>query len=163
MNQSLTTNNCIEYFEKDGHFYALNGGIVSEVLPGNRLYLIALEAAVSHPDYPKLKKRYALGNDLVFGFLHDYLSGFNHTADIVDDNLCDADGERVAMVGKSTITPRERDVIREISEGYADKQVADRLKIATNTVITILKNLREKTGATSKYHIVSLAAKAGVI
>jgi DNA-binding CsgD family transcriptional regulator len=163
MNQSLTAINCIEYFEKDGRFYALTGGVVSEVLPGTRLYLIALEAAVSHPDYPKFKKKYHMGNDLVFGFLHDYLSGFNHTADIVDGKLCDADGDRVAMVGESTITPRERDVIREISKGFADKQVADRLHIATNTVITILKNLREKTGATSKYHIVSLAAKAGVI
>jgi DNA-binding CsgD family transcriptional regulator len=35
--------------------------------------------------------------------------------------------------------------------------------IATNTVITILKNIRSKTGATSKYHIVSLAAKSGLI
>ena len=163
MNQSLTTKGCIEFFEKDGRFYAMEAGIVSEVLPGTRHYLIALEAAVSHPDYPKLKKKFEMGNDLVFGFLHDYLSGFNHTADVVDGHLCDADGDRVAMVGDSTITPRERDVIREISEGYADKQVADRLQIATNTVITILKNLREKTGATSKYHIVSLAAKAGVI
>lgn len=163
MNQSLTAEYYIEFFEKDGRFYALEAGHVTEVTPGSRYYLIALEVAVSHPDYQKLKKVYSLGNELVYGFLHDYLSGFNHTADVVDGKLCDCDGSRVAIVGESTITPRERDVIREISEGYADKQVADRLQIATNTVITILKNLREKTGATSKYHIVSLAAKAGVI
>lgn len=163
MNDALTSQGCIEFFEKDGRFYALEAGQVHEVLPGTRYYLIILEVAVSHPDYPKLKRKYALGNDLVFGFIHDYLSSFNHTADVVDYSLCDCDGDRVAMVGESTITPRERDVIREISEGYADKQVADRLQIATNTVITILKKLREKTGATSKYHIVSLAAKAGVI
>lgn len=163
MNEALTRKDHIEFFEKDGQYYALEAGHVYEVTPGSRHYLVALEVAVSHHDYSKFKRKYALGNELVFGFIHDYLSGFNQAADVVEGKLCNCDGERVAQVGESNVTPRERDVIREISEGYADKQVADRLQIATNTVVTILKNIREKTGATSKYHIVSLAAKAGVI
>ncbi|KAF0195261.1 MAG: hypothetical protein FD166_2977 [Bacteroidetes bacterium] len=163
MNESLTRENRIEFFETENRFYALDGGHVHEVTPGSKYYLVILEVAVAHPDYPKLKKKYEPGNDLVYGFIHDYLSAFNQEADVVDGRLCNCDGDRVAMVGESTITSRERDIIRQISEGYADKQVADRLKIATNTVITILKNIRKKTGATSKYHIVSLAAKAGVI
>jgi DNA-binding CsgD family transcriptional regulator len=163
MNESLTCNDCIEYFIKDGKYYALSGGVVSEVTPGSQLYLTALIAVVSHKDYDNLVKKYGKGNDLVYGFIRDYLSGFNHTADIVDGKLIDCDGERVTIINQATVTPREKDIIRCISDGLCDKQVADLLGISVLTVNTILKNLRTKIHATSKYHIVSLSAKAGLV
>ena len=163
MNPALTTSGNIEFFEKDGIAFALEAGQVQKVLPGTRHYLIALELAVSHPDYRKFKVRYLPGNELVFGFIHDYLGGWNEKPDVTGDSLTDCDGARCNLINDVNLTPREVDVVKKISEGYADKQVADLLHIATNTVTTILKNIREKTGATSKYHIVSLAARAGVI
>ena len=163
MNPALTSPRHIEFFEKEGRFYALEAGEVHEVTPGSKYYLIALEMAVSHPDYKKLKIRYLPGNEIVFGFIHDYIGGWNEHPDITDGQLTDCDGAKCNCINNAKLTPREVDVVKKISEGYADKQVADILNIAHNTVITILKNIREKTGCTSKYHIVSLAAKAGVI
>lgn len=163
MNPALTTPGTIEFFEKDGVAFALESGQVHEVTPGSRHYLIALEIAVSHPKYKNLKVRYAPGNDLVYGFIHEILSGWNDMPDITNGMITDCDGVSCNFINHAHLTPREVDVVKKISEGYADKQVADMLHIATNTVITILKNIRAKTGCTSKYHIVSLAAKSGVI
>jgi DNA-binding CsgD family transcriptional regulator len=163
MNPALTTPGNIEFFENDGAAFALEFGQVHPVVPGSRHYLIALEIAVSHPDYRKFKAKYLPGNGLVFGFIHDYLGGWNEKSDITGESLNDCDGAKCNLINDVNLTPREIQVVKKISEGYADKQVADLLHIATNTVTTILKNIRAKTGATSKYHIVSLAYQRGLI
>ncbi len=163
MNQALISPDHIEFFEKEGSYYALEAGEVHEVTPGSKYYLIALEMAVSHPDYKKLKCRFAPGNDLVFGFIHEYVGGWNDIPDVTKGQLTDCDGTKCNYINDVKLTPREVEIVKKISEGYADKQVADMLSIAHNTVIAILRNIRAKTGCTSKYHIVSLAAKAGLI
>ena len=163
MNSALTTPGHVEFFEADGLCYALDGGKVHIVIPGSKYYLMALEAAISHSDYKKLKAIYGSGNALVYGFIHDYLGGWNEKPDLVCCTLADSDGVKCNYINNVRLTPREVDIVKWIASGLADKQVADRLHIATNTVITILKNIRSKTGCTSKYHIVSMAAKSGVI
>lgn len=163
MNESLICKGCIEYFVSNGKYYAIEDGVRKEVTPGSQLYLTALIAAVSHKNYCKFKKTYGLGNDMVYGFIRDYLSAFNERADIVDGKLCDCDGEKVTIINHAIVTPREKDIIKGMSEGLCDKQIADHLGISTLTVNTILKNLRYKIQATSKYHIVSLSAKAGLV
>ncbi|KAF0195489.1 MAG: hypothetical protein FD166_2940 [Bacteroidetes bacterium] len=163
MNSALTTPGHIEYFEANGICYALDCGIVHPVIPGSKHYLKALEAAISHPDFRKIKAIYKGGNALVYGFIHDYMGGWNERPDLTCNRLTDTDGARSQMINDVRLTPREVDIVKGIASGLADKQVADRLHIATNTVITILKNIRAKTGCTSKYHIVSMAAKSGVI
>jgi DNA-binding CsgD family transcriptional regulator len=42
------------------------------------------------------------------------------------------------------LTPREKDVIRLIAQGYANKEIADRLNISIHTVISHRKNITEK-------------------
>lgn len=163
MNESLTSKDCIEFFIKDGRFYALHGGVTSEVTPGSELYLTALKLAVTHKDYPQLTKRYGLGNDLVYGFIRDYLAGFNGQADVVDEQLSDCDGQTVIIINNHKVTPRERQVIRAASNGLCDKQVASLLGNSVFTVNAMFKSLRFKWGATSKYHVIAMAAKAGVI
>jgi DNA-binding CsgD family transcriptional regulator len=91
------------------------------------------------------------------------MSGFNHNADVVDGKLVDFDGDKHALINQHEVTPRERDIIQLIGDGKADKQIADMLGISINTVLTIIARMREKMCATSKYHIVSMAAKAGII
>jgi len=163
MNSALTTPGHVEFFEVNGLCYALDGGKVNVVIPGSKYYLMALEAAISHSDYKKIKAVYGSGNALVYGFIHDYLGGWNDIPDLILSKIADFDGVKCNYINDVRLTPREVDIVKGIASGLADKQVADLLNIATNTVITILKNIRAKTGATSKYHIVSLAAKSGVI
>ena len=163
MNSALTTPGHIEYFIEQGLCYALDGGSVHVVIPGSKYYLLALESAIKHPEYKRLKLIYGSGNALVYGFIHDYMGGWNDKADIISNQLADCDGAKCHHINNVKLTPREVDVVTVMATGLADKQIADRLKIATNTVVTILKNIREKTGCTSKYHIVALAAKSGLI
>lgn len=162
-NQSLTQFGCIEYFEQGGKCFAIEGGITREVTPGSVYYLKALELAVSHPDYKKFRRHYKPGNELVFGFIREYLGNFNITPDVVDGQLVDCDGRTKAAINGRMITPRERDIIRLMGIGKADKEIAAALSISRNTVCTIIKLLREKIHATSKYHIVAMAAKAGIL
>ncbi len=44
----------------------------------------------------------------------------------------------------SVLSDREIDVLKEVSKGYSNKEIADRLFISINTVITHRKNITEK-------------------
>ena len=163
MNKAIICKGCIEYFVIDDKYYAMQDGIRIEVTPGSQLYLTALLAAVSHPDYEKLKKVYEKGNDLVYGFIKDYLSSFNESPDIVNGILCDCDGDRVTLINGSKVSQRDKDVVKGAADGLCDKQIASLFNTSVLTVQTQFKNMREKYQATSKYHLVSLFSKAGVI
>lgn len=163
MNEAIICKGKIEYFVREGKYFAMEDGIRKEVTPGSQLYLTALIAAVSHPDYEKLKKVYQKGNDLVYGFIKDYLSAFNETPDVVNGILCDCDGARVTIINGSKVSPRDKDIVKGAADGLCDKQIADHCNTSVLTVQTQFKNMREKYNATSKYHLVSLFSKAGLI
>ena len=44
------------------------------------------------------------------------------------------------------LSAREIDILKEVAQGYSNKEIADRLFISINTVITHRKNLTEKLG-----------------
>jgi DNA-binding CsgD family transcriptional regulator len=46
----------------------------------------------------------------------------------------------------SVLSARETDVLKEVAMGYSNKEIADRLFISINTVITHRKNITEKLG-----------------
>lgn len=46
----------------------------------------------------------------------------------------------------SVLSAREIDILKEVAQGYSNKEIADRLFISINTVITHRKNLTEKLG-----------------
>ncbi|HOG18973.1 MAG TPA: response regulator transcription factor [Salinivirgaceae bacterium] len=50
---------------------------------------------------------------------------------------------------KESLTARETDVLRLLAMGKSNKEIADELKISTNTVITHRKNISQKTGIKS--------------
>jgi DNA-binding CsgD family transcriptional regulator len=162
-NQALIKFGCIEFFEVAGTCYAIEAGLTHEVTPGSVYYLKALELAVSHPDYKKFRQKFKPGNELVYGFIREYMGNFNIMPDVVNGKMVDCDGRTKAAINGRMITPRERDIIRLMGIGKADKEIADTLNISRNTVCTILKLLRDKLHATSKYHIVAMAAKAGIL
>jgi len=154
--------NCIEFYRsEDGKYFAIENGVTHEVAPGTRYYLVALEAAIRHPQYSSMLRKFGRGNSLVFGFIDQVWSGFNDQPDIADCELADQDGDIYTSVGK--VNPREREVIRKIAEGKSDKEIATELFISVHTVTTTIRNLRDRLSASSKYHIISKAAMAGIL
>jgi DNA-binding CsgD family transcriptional regulator len=162
MNPALTQSGYIEFFEQDGAFYAIEAGNTHIVTSGSHYFAVALSIAMMHADYAKLQKRFANVDELVFCFISEYLGGFNNTPDVSHGKQSDHDGMRFEIEGH-IISPREMDLIRCTNMGLADKQIADRLHIAVTTVSTIMRNLRTKIHATSKYHIIAKAAMAGIM
>ena len=50
---------------------------------------------------------------------------------------------------KDTLTERETNVLKQLAEGMSNKEIADKLTISINTVITHRKNISQKTGIKS--------------
>lgn len=161
-NLALNPNsNCIEFYRENGKYFAIENGVTHQVTPGSRHYLIALVEAIKHPNYSPMLRKYGRGDSMVFGFIDQVWSGFNELPDLVAGELADQDGDIYTALGK--VNPREREVIRKIAEGKSDKEIATDLFISVHTVTTTIRNLRNRLCASSKYHIISKAAMAGIL
>lgn len=58
------------------------------------------------------------------------------------------------------LTPKEKVVITLVAEGYADKEIAVRLKISPRTVQTHLNNLILKLNARNRCNAIAIYTKA---
>ena len=63
--------------------------------------------------------------------------------------------------GWAALTPTERDVVRLVSEGLANKDVASRLFVSPRTVETHLTHVYTKLGLKSRVQLVQQAARHG--
>lgn len=70
---------------------------------------------------------------------------------------------RNARLALSQLTPREVEVIRVLAEGLSDKEVADRLCIASKTVRVHVANILEKLGLESRLQLVLFAMRHGIV
>jgi DNA-binding NarL/FixJ family response regulator len=61
------------------------------------------------------------------------------------------------------LSEREIDILRLVSEGCANKEIAWRLAIAEQTVKTHLKSIYDKLDVTNRSHAVIVAARRGII
>jgi DNA-binding NarL/FixJ family response regulator len=61
------------------------------------------------------------------------------------------------------LTNREIDVLRHVSEGNRNRDIAKRLFIAEETVKVHLKHIMEKLGASDRTHAMAIAARRGFI
>ena len=61
------------------------------------------------------------------------------------------------------LTPRERDVLRLIAAGNANKEIARRLGLTEGTVKSHVKSILPKLGANDRTHAVTIALKRGII
>lgn len=62
-----------------------------------------------------------------------------------------------------SLSPREREILQQIANGHANKQIADDLGIADATVKTHIRSLFEKLGASHRAHAVALALRERLI
>lgn len=61
------------------------------------------------------------------------------------------------------LTPRERDVVREVGDGLSNAAVAHRLGLTEQTVKSYLKGAMAKLGATNRVQAVNLARRHGLL
>ncbi len=66
---------------------------------------------------------------------------------------------RRSTTGWGSLTPTERDVVRLISEGLANKDIATRLFVSPRTVQTHLTHVYTKLGLTSRMQLAQEAAR----
>ena len=66
-------------------------------------------------------------------------------------------------LGEEDLTARELEVLKLISDGCRNKQIADRLGIAETTVNFHIKNMVDKLGANDRTHAVAIAIRRGLL
>lgn len=71
------------------------------------------------------------GEEKVLETLQNFFSSYDQQENASDD---------------SVLSARETDILKEVALGYSNKEIADKLFISINTVITHRKNLTEKLG-----------------
>jgi DNA-binding NarL/FixJ family response regulator len=71
--------------------------------------------------------------------------------------------QRNAQSALRQLTPREVEVVRALAEGLSDKEVADRLCIASKTVRIHIANILGKLGLESRLQLVLFAARHGLV
>jgi DNA-binding NarL/FixJ family response regulator len=75
----------------------------------------------------------------------------------------DAAAEVAEHATDDTLTPRERDVLRSIAGGNANKEIAAQLLLTEETVKHHVKNILHKLDAKDRTHAVTIALKRGII
>jgi DNA-binding NarL/FixJ family response regulator len=66
-------------------------------------------------------------------------------------------------LGEQTLTTREVEVLRHVAGGERNKEIADRLSIAEETVKVHVKHVMEKLGASDRTEAVTIAIRRGII
>ncbi|MFJ7728314.1 response regulator [Neobacillus sp. NPDC097160] len=94
-------------------------------------------------------------------YLHSIVDGSNATTRDMAGKLLYQFRERDLQntPAISSLTPREKEILLLVSEGRTNKQIAEHLFIAENTVKNHIKNLLEKLGLENRVQLASYAVK----
>ncbi len=71
--------------------------------------------------------------------------------------------DRQARAALARLTPREQEVLQALADGLADKEIADRLNIRTETVRTHMVNILGKLGVDSRLQALVFAIRHGIV
>ena len=133
---ALTMHRSDEYF-----FEMLKAGASGYVLKGAETNeLIGAIRAVARGEvflYPSMAKQ----------LLQDYLNRLD---------------ERQASLQPS-LTPREKEILRLLAEGYSNKEIAERLIVSPSTIHSHRTNLMQKLNLTSRHELIRYARERGLI
>ena len=113
-----------------------------------------------HVKFPKYEA-YVL-HELLIRKLEGQLYAINYFLDITDmekiENCFDVskeEKEKNIIVKKlRQLSPRQREVLQLISDGYSSKQIANLLSLSDHTIISHRKNLIEKFDAKNTAHLI---------
>lgn len=70
---------------------------------------------------------------------------------------------RLGLTNSSELTPREIEVLRLLTTGACNEEIANKLHISQNTVKTHIKHLLEKTGFTSRTQLAIQSRVTGFV
>lgn len=66
-------------------------------------------------------------------------------------------------IKRVNLTERDLDVLRELTHGYTNEDIAEKLGISVNTVRTHIRNMLIKTGFKNRLSLVVNAATLGIV
>jgi DNA-binding CsgD family transcriptional regulator len=69
----------------------------------------------------------------------------------------------MAAPRRTTLTPREREVIALVADGLTTRQIARRLTLSEHTVGMFIRRLMHVLNAHSRAHAVALAYRRGIL
>ena len=69
----------------------------------------------------------------------------------------------IGNIKRVALTERDLDVLRELTLGYTNDEIAERLHISVNTVRTHVQNMLNKTGFKNRLELVVNAASLGIV
>jgi len=83
----------------------------------------------------------------------------------LDEEVADAMRPRPAVAGglHESLTPREREVLQLLSQGLANRRIAETLGIAERTVKFHVNAILGKLGAQSRTEAVAVAMRLGLV
>ena len=135
---------------------------------GPEVHVIALTA---HEDRGYLKQLLAAGangyvlkraaSSALVGAIRHAAAGETYIDPAVAGQVMTGSEQSGDGEGRAELSEREEEVLREISRGYSNKQIAARLKISVKTVETYKARAMEKLGARSRVDLVRHAAARG--
>ena len=70
---------------------------------------------------------------------------------------------KLGMANSVEFTPRELEVLRELTSGDTDEIIAQRLHLSVHTVKKHIKNMFQKTGFTSRTQLAVMASESGIV
>jgi two-component system response regulator NreC len=79
---------------------------------------------------------------------------------LVQDYLTRDEADTLAS---STLTQREKDILRLLAEGYTNKEIADKFVISPSTVHTHRSNIMSKLELNTRHELVRYARQKGII
>jgi DNA-binding NarL/FixJ family response regulator len=92
-------------------------------------------------------------------YLHAIVEGSNSAVKSLAGKLFNQFREQSMLNTPSSLTPREKEILILVSKGFTNKQVAEQLSIAENTVKNHIKNLLKKLNLENRVQLASYALK----
>jgi two-component system response regulator NreC len=65
--------------------------------------------------------------------------------------------------GQPSLTPREKEILRLLAEGYSNKEIADKLVVSPSTIHSHRTNLMQKLNLSSRYELIQYARQRGLM
>lgn len=65
--------------------------------------------------------------------------------------------------GRTTLSPREQEIVRLVSNGHPNKAIARQLAISQHTVNTHVRRIFDKLGVSSRAEMVAYALQSGLV
>lgn len=63
----------------------------------------------------------------------------------------------------SSLSPREKDILRLLGEGFSTQEIADKLVISHSTVHSHRSNLMTKLGLSNRHELIQYARQRGLV